>query len=74
MCLLNIKKDQECIIDAINLDSSFKCRLASMGLCAKDKICVKQFGWFKSTLQVEVNSTLIALRKDEAKCIEVHVA
>lgn len=74
MCLLNIEKNQYCIVDAINLESSFKCRLASMGFCQNDKICVKQFGLFKSTLQIEVNRTLIALRKDEAKHIEVHVA
>jgi len=74
MCLLNMNKDQYCVIDAINLDSSFKCRLAAMGLCKNEKICVKQFGLFKSTLQIEVNRTLIALRKDEAMHIEVHAA
>jgi Fe2+ transport system protein FeoA len=74
MCLLNMQKNDRCIVDSINLDSNIKKRLASMGFCPNSQICIKNFGWFKSTVQIEVNRALIALRKEEAEQIEVHAA
>jgi Fe2+ transport system protein FeoA len=43
-----------------------------MGLTPHAQISVKHFGWFKSTVQIMINRTLIALRRDEAERIEVH--
>jgi Fe2+ transport system protein FeoA len=74
MCLLNMNKNESLIVDAINLDSAFKARLSAMGFCKNTPICIKNFGWFKSTVQIEVGRALIALRKDEAEHIEVHPA
>lgn len=72
MCLLEIKAGQMVSIDSINVNSDLKRRLNSLGLMRGSDICIKQFGWFKSTVQIMVNRSLIAIRKDEAKLIEVH--
>lgn len=72
MCLLNMKIGEMVSVDAINLNATLKQRLCSMGLTRDAHICVKHFGWFKSTVQIRVNRSLIALRKEEAELIEVH--
>lgn len=73
MCLLQMKKNEMAIVDAIYLDQGLKHRLAAMGFTKESRICVKQYGWFKSTVQVMINRSLIALRKEEAEKIEVHI-
>lgn len=60
------------VIDAVNVEGTLKKRLLSLGLMRNESICVKHFGWFKSTIQVMTESSLVALRKEEAACIEVH--
>ncbi len=72
MCLLEMKIGEMVAVDAINVNSVLKQRLCSMGLTRDAHICVKHFGFFKSTVQIRINRSLIALRKDEAKLIEVH--
>lgn len=72
MCLLNMKIGEMVSVDAINLNATLKQRLSAMGLTRDSHICVKHFGWFKSTVQIRVNRSLIALRKEEAQLIEVH--
>ncbi len=72
MCLLNMKIGEIVSVDAINLNTTLKQRLCAMGLTRDAHICVKHFGWFKSTVQIRVNRSLIALRKEEAELIEVH--
>jgi len=72
MCLLQMKKNQIAKIDAIHLDNTLKKRLAAMGMTKESVVTIKQFGWFKSSVQIVINRSLIALRKDEAQHIEVH--
>jgi len=72
MCLLQMKVGDMAAVDAINVQGDLKQRLNAMGLARNSEICVKQYGWFKSTVQIMINRTLIALRKDEAELIEVH--
>jgi ferrous iron transport protein A len=72
MRLLQMKQNEMAIVDAINLDQAVKVRLAAMGFTKESRICVKHYGWFKSTVQVMINRSLIALRKEEAEHIEVH--
>ncbi|MEA1919270.1 MAG: FeoA family protein [Campylobacterota bacterium] len=72
MCLLHMKKNEMAIVDDINLDVELKRRLAAMGFMKESRICVKHYGWFKSTVQVMINRSLIALRKEEAQQIQVH--
>ncbi len=72
MCLLQMKAGEMLAVDAINVSGQLKQRLCAMGLTRDAHICVKHFGCFKSTVQIMVNRSLIALRKDEARLIEVH--
>lgn len=72
MRLVDTKIGEYVEIDALNVNEDVRQRFISMGLIRDAHICVKQYGLFKSTVQVKVNSTLIGLRRDEASCIEVH--
>ena len=72
MCLLQMKAGEMLAVDAINVNEALKQRLCAMGLTRDAHICIKHFGWFKSTVQIMINRSLIALRKDEAQLIEVH--
>ncbi len=72
MCLLEMKIGEMVAVDAINVDATLKQRLCAMGLTRDAHICVKHYGWFKSTVQIRINRSLIALRKEEAELIEVH--
>jgi ferrous iron transport protein A len=72
MCLLDIKAGEMVSVDSMNVSEELKRRLNSFGVMKNAQICVKQFGLFKSTVQVMVYRSLIAIRRDEAKLIEVH--
>lgn len=72
MCLLQMKVGEVAAIEAVNVRGALRQRLIAMGLTQDARVCVKHFGWFKSTVQVMINRSLIALRKDEAALIEVH--
>jgi Fe2+ transport system protein FeoA len=67
-----MKAGEIAFIDALNVKGELKNRLNSFGFIRDNSICVKQFGLFQSTVQVMINRTLIALRRDEARLIEVH--
>lgn len=72
MCLLDIKAGETVSVDSMNVSEELKRRLNSFGVMKNAQICVKQFGLFKSTVQVMVYRSLIAIRRDEARMIEVH--
>lgn len=72
MCLLEMETGEIAYIDVLKIKGELKNRLNSLGFIRDNSICVKQFGLFQSTVQVMINKTLIALRRDEAKLIEVH--
>ena len=72
MLLHQLEVGEEAVIDTINIGGSLKSRLGSLGLSENQSICVKHYGFFRSTVQVMTESSFIALRKEEASCIEVH--
>ena len=72
MCLLQMKVGETAAVDAINVHPALRARLGAMGLTRDARICIKHYGWFKSTVQVMINRTLVGLRKSEAELIEVH--
>lgn len=72
MCLLEMKVGERACIDMLNVDKVLKKRLNSFGFVRNGHLSVIRFSLFKSTVQVMVNNSLIALRKGEAKLIEVH--
>ncbi len=72
MCLLQMSVGDKVCIDALNVSNELKQRLNSLGFLRNTPLSVKNFGLFKSTVQVMINSSFVALRRDEAKLIEVH--
>jgi len=72
MCLLEMKTDEKLLVDYINVGGNLKQRLNAMGLMKNSEISIRHFGLFKSTIQIMINKSLIAIRKNEAKLIEVH--
>ena len=72
MLLNELNVGEKAVIDAVNVGGSLKSRLCSLGLGENESVSVERYSLFKSTLQVRIASSFIALRKDEASCIEVH--
>lgn len=72
MLLSQLAIGEMAVIDAIHVEGTLKDRLCSLGLTRNEAISIKHCGWFKSTIQVMTESSLIALRREEAACIEVH--
>lgn len=72
MLLSQLAIGEMAVIDAINVGGALKKRLGSLGIMERESVCVKHFGMFKSTVQVMTESSFVALRKEEAACIEVH--
>ena len=73
MCLLEMNIGDIAIIDAIHVKGELKRRLNSLGLMRNASVSIKTFGWFKSTVQIAINRSSIALRKEEAAQILVHI-
>lgn len=74
MNLLQMYVNEKCKVMSIELDDVSRDRLCSMGLCPNATVCVKRFGWFRSSVQVQIGERLIALGKDQARGIEVRLA
>ena len=72
MLLSQLNIGENAVIDAINVRGALKNRLSSLGLSENESVSVTHYGVFRSTVQVMTESSFIALRKEEASCIEVH--
>ena len=55
----------------VNADKALRDRFSSFGLMRGEELLVKGCSLAKQTMEIEVGSTLIALRADEADKIEV---
>ena len=66
-----LKKGNRALIVKINADKVLKDRLNSFGIMKEEELIIKGCSLAKQTIEIEVGSTLIALRKDEAEKIEV---
>ncbi|WP_458699629.1 ferrous iron transport protein A [Sulfurospirillum sp. 1307] len=71
LTLADLKENEKAVVLKIKADGELKRRLASLGLRKNSEISVKTFGIKKSVVEVEVGTSLIALRYEEAKEIEV---
>lgn len=69
--LSELKKQQEAIVTKVEAPTELKQRLASFGLIKGANIKVIDCSIGKSTIEVKVDNTLLALRKEEAENIEV---
>jgi len=71
MNLTELTKGNKALIIKIHADKALKDRLNSFGVMRGEELLVKGCSLAKQTMEIEVGSTLIALRKDEAQKIEV---
>ncbi len=71
MNLTQLKKGNRAEILKVSADKALKDRLNSFGVMKGEIILIKGCSLAKQTMEIEVGSTLIALRKDEAEKIEV---
>ena len=73
MDLIDLQKGNTATIVKINADKALKDRLTSFGVMRGEELTVKGCSLGKQTMEIKVGSTLIALRANEAKCIEVEI-
>jgi len=71
MLLNELKKGEEATIIRIEAEKSLKDRLRSFGVMRGETLLVKGCSLGKQTMEIEVGGTLLALRAEEAKKIEV---
>lgn len=71
MVLSDIRKGDKAEIVKIHADKALKDRLSSFGVMRGEVLHVKGCSLAKKTMEIEVGSTLIALREEEADKIEI---
>ncbi|MCH9740412.1 MAG: ferrous iron transport protein A [Epsilonproteobacteria bacterium] len=71
MKLSELHKGDRAIIIKIETDESLKSRLFSFGVGKGSELSIEACSMKKQTIEIEVDGTLIGLRADEAKEIEV---
>ena len=71
MVLSDLKKGDKAEIVKIHADKALKERLTSFGVMRGETLWIKGCSLAKQTMEIEVGSTLVALRAQEAKKIEV---
>ncbi len=71
MNLSDLSKNQEAVVLRINASGELKQRLASFGLLKGANVKIIDCSLGKSTVEIMVDSTLLALRREEAEKIEV---
>ena len=71
MVLSDLRKGNTAEIVKINADKALKDRLSSFGVMRGETVLIKGCSLAKQTMEIEVGSTLIALRADEADKIEI---
>ncbi len=71
MKLTELTKGDKAEIIKIHADKALKDRLNSFGVMRGEELTVKGCSIAKQTMEIEVGSTLIAVRADEADKIEV---
>ncbi|KYJ86525.1 FeoA family protein [Sulfurovum riftiae] len=71
MKLTELTKGDRAEIIRIHADKALKDRLTSFGVMRGEELTVKGCSIAKQTMEIEVGSTLIAVRADEAEKIEV---
>ena len=71
MYLIDLEKGNKATIVKIHADKALRDRLNSFGVMRGEELTVKGCSIAKQTMEIEVGSTLIAVRADEAKMIEI---
>ena len=73
MKLTDLKEGQAAFILKVEGDPGFRERLCELGLAPGAKLCVKSRLPFHGPIVMRVESTTLALRKEEANMIEVRL-
>ncbi len=73
MVLSDLRKGNSAEIVKIHADKMLKDRLTSFGVMRGEILLVKGCSLAKQTMEIEVGSTLIALRAEEARKIEIKI-
>ena len=71
MVLTELRKGERAEIRRINADPELRNRLHSFGIIPGESLEVKGCSLARQTMEIDVDGTLIALRKEEAEKIEV---
>ncbi len=71
MQLSELKKGDRGVILQIDADSQLRNRLHSFGIIPGEELEVKGCSLARQTMEIEVDRTLIAIRKEEAQKIKV---
>ncbi|WP_456429378.1 FeoA family protein [Nitratifractor sp.] len=71
MLLTELRKGDRGTIRRIDADPELKHRLHSFGIIPGETLEVKGCSLARQTMEIDVDGTLIALRKEEAEKIEV---
>ena len=71
MTLDKLEIGNKAIIKSINCDSALKNRFQSFGIIRNSTISIEELTLTKSTIEIKINSTKVALRLKEASSIEV---
>ena len=71
MYLIDLQKGEKAEIVKIHADKVLRDRFNSFGVMRGEELTVKGCSLAKKTMEIEVGSTLIAVRADEAKMIEI---
>ena len=73
MRLSELQDKQKAVIKIIHSDMDLKQRLHAFGIFKNSELLVENVSLSKNTMSIEVEHTLIALRIEEAKTIEVEL-
>ena len=71
MLLSELHKGDKAIIKKVSAQKALRDRFASFGIMRGEEIIVKACSIAKQTIEIEVGSTTIAMRAEEAEHIEV---
>lgn len=71
MTLNQLKINEKAVITAINCDEILKNRLYSFGISKGVEVQIVELTLTKSTMEIKINQSKIALRLSEASKIEV---
>jgi len=71
MKLSDLKKGDRALIKKIDTEEALKRRLASFGVVRGSELSIEACSMGKQTMEILVDETLIGLRGNEAKQIEV---
>ena len=71
MTLDKLNIGESAIIKAVNCENALKNRFYSFGMVKGSKVHVEEVTLTKSTMEIRINTTKVAIRLSEAKKIEI---